>query len=146
MELAELRRERRALAAAVQLHQTTIERFAAPERSWFLFNLSELERGLEDPPAGRPGHLTSSASCFESLADTDIANGRLPKEQQERVTEFARSSLRADPSEWKSEGAAYVYCRVRALPAILRFSQSFDVATGRRAKRLLEEAWSTVRL
>jgi hypothetical protein len=49
---------------------------------------------------------------------------------------FARRSLRRD---WKSEGSAAIYCRCRALPLVISFSENFDPIIEEHLLRILSQ-------
>jgi predicted ATPase len=146
LSLAELSRERRELGDSLKLHEQSLERFWPKDRCWFALEQADTETPREERSDGRPHHLTSSASCYEALADKAPAISKLPPPWVERMAEFARGSLSAPIWTWRSEGAAEVYCRVRALPAILRFTDSLAGSLGKASKTLVEDAWSTVDL
>lgn len=115
MDLADLRKERKAIADIARLHGESVLWFRHPNRPWFRITAAEApkERELR--------HLSSSATCLESLAG-EIRT--LPADLDRHVTEtiqmFAMAALDAPAARWESEGAARVYCRVRTLPVILQ--------------------------
>jgi hypothetical protein len=96
--------------------------------------------------------MTSSASCFESLADREPRfAGELPPDRDDRrwrgiAETFARRALDMQAAEWVSDEAAHVYCRVRTLPAVLRFAPKLKTGTGARnaARDRLVEAFAII--
>jgi hypothetical protein len=110
-----LSRTRARLIEITQLHASSIRGFRHPDRPWF--RVTSDEPISESPAAVR--HLTTTASCIESLAD----NPAVPQlETGDLAAEFGRVALAQKWERWASEGAAKIYCRVRALPAILRLA------------------------
>jgi hypothetical protein len=101
--------------------------------------------------AGRPYRLTSTVTCLESLlegpdstdtADTDFS----PSWTRDALATFMKRSL-AMTEGWQSDGAAWVYCRVRTLGGALRLIDggigSFDDSERDVAYRLLRDAWDS---
>lgn len=152
--LQELIECRQALQVALAIHDASLREFWPAGRPYFVIQTAELGGLKADDGSSRPRHLTSSASCLESLADAHPGsdghfpipdgNGNPPWRDQAR--EYARRALAAPPKDWTSDDAAHVYCRVRALPAILRYAPSMSpgspdaIAAGTR----LEEAFSVI--
>jgi ATPase family associated with various cellular activities (AAA) len=124
MDFNGLRAERQALNDAVLLHEASVAPFRAGDLPWFRLNLSEVA-DPQDPLRVR--HLSTSASCLESLADVpahQVAYADAAKTLGEVVDPFAKGALERRPEAWESEGAAEIYCRVRTLPII--FAQASD--------------------
>lgn len=144
LTLDELAAERRELIDTVKLHQQSLEAFWPKGRSWFALNIAERDNPPAERSDGRPHHLSTSASGYESLTDTAPATSALPEEWRLCAVEFTRQALQAPQHVWRSEGAAEVYCRVRTLPAVLRLADDLADEPGQKARTLLEEAWSTV--
>ncbi|HEX8647327.1 MAG TPA: ATP-binding protein [Thermoleophilaceae bacterium] len=144
LKLAELARERKELRDAVKLHEQSLEQFWPRNHEWFGLDQSERKSPPSDRPDGRPRHLSTSASCYESLADQNLAGAGLPHRWVSHAAAFSIRALEAPAEAWRSEGAAEVYCRVRTLPAVLRFAERLDGELGTAAAKLLEEAWSSV--
>jgi hypothetical protein len=116
--LSEARKEVREFT---RLHRTSILRFKAVDRDWFKVDPNDVDT------SDVVRHLTTTASCVESLADS-LAAGELetdPEKGQPTLgsiaSGFAQNALALPKKSWESEGAAYIYCRVRALPAILEY-------------------------
>jgi len=80
------------------------------------------EENLDD---GELHHPTNTATCLSSLFDCP---------RRYRSTEFKRamtvksgfSAAAFRRKKWESEGSAGVYCRCRAFPAVITFSDTFD--------------------
>jgi ATPase family associated with various cellular activities (AAA) len=144
LTLAELARERRDLSDALKLHDQSLQRFWPEGRCWFALDRSEAEHPRAERPDGRPHHLSSTTSCYESLADRFPATAKLGGPWAERMVSFTRRALDAPKPTWRSEGAAEVYCRVRSLPAILQLTDPLPAELGPSVRDLIVEAWSTV--
>jgi hypothetical protein len=72
----------------------------------------------DDTDTLRLQHLTSSATCLESLLecrDPDVV-----REARGWAGQYSVAALERPDDEWKSEGSARVYCRCRGLPLIVR--------------------------
>ncbi len=117
MDLDELRAQRQALNNDVLLHAASVGAFRAEGQPWFMLKLDEAP--VDDEPVR---HLSTSASCFESLADVpDHQKGY--KEARSTLADtvdgFTVAALERSSVRWQSEGAAEVYSRVRTLPILL---------------------------
>src|SRR5438552_2797041 len=82
------------------------------------------EESLED---GELHHPTATATCLSSLFDCPPRYRTNDFERAETVKAgFSAAAFRR--KKWKSEGSAGVYCRCRALPAVIKFSATFDAS------------------
>jgi hypothetical protein len=99
-----------------------------------------------DAPAPSVRHLTTTASCIESLYELREPDQKSRQDIQRLIDDFAMGALSRPTERWESEEAAYVYCRVRALPAIIDHA-SLGVLEAHASKmaKLLEYAWAEVR-
>lgn len=127
--LSELIERRQALQVTLASHEASLREFWPEGRPYFVIQTAELCGLAQDDGKSRPRHITSSASCLESLADLRPGlRGAFPHTSdgsaswRHHAAEFARRALAAPAQEWTSDEAAHVYCRVRALPAILRYA------------------------
>jgi hypothetical protein len=97
----------------------------------------KLRPGEGDLGRRRVRHLTTTATCLSSLLDCPP---RFRPTEFEVVDPlcitFARRSLRRN---WKSEGSAGIYCRCRALPLVIRYSDTFDGAIEEHLLRILSQ-------
>lgn len=119
MDFETLRVERQALNDAVLLHEASVSRFRADGLPWFRLSLPEQ---VDPEGSARVGHLSTSASCLESLADVpshQVAHQDASRTLGEVVDAFAEGALERPAARWESEGAAEIYCRVRTLPIVL---------------------------
>lgn len=67
MDLSALIERRRALEVALAVHEASLVKFWPGDRP--SFRIETAEKLPPDHGHGKPSHLTSTASCFESLAD-----------------------------------------------------------------------------
>jgi hypothetical protein len=70
-----------------------------------------------DPEGAR--HLSSTATCYSSIEDcpTKLRPEKAVHELMEAARNFATAAM--DRKDWKSDGAADIYCRCRALPFVV---------------------------
>lgn len=113
-----------------RLHSASVAAFAAPGQSWFKIDVDE--------PASteRVRHKTTTASCVESLGDLYAARQESSEELRDLATAFGQNALAQAQGRWESEGAAFVYCRVRTLPAILAYASKDSLES--RSRKLLD--------
>jgi predicted ATPase len=141
LEFDELRQERKALNDIVQLHEASLWRFKHPskERSWFYLTTDEEEDEKE------LRHLSSSASCLESLAD--IPEYMSTRDNEMLAQQFASTALGAPDERWESERAAQVYCRVRTLVPLLTLAPAAALKNANAAiTEKLELVWNQVQV
>ena len=80
-----------------------------------------------DPAKSGVRHLTSSATCIESLLrcpryyyprqeDPNSVRNRI----EAMATKFAEAALARPAVEWKSDDSGHVYCRCRTLPLVIK--------------------------
>lgn len=153
MDFETLRTERREIRDFVSLHEASVLDFVGDgvkevdgrtsyeDCSWF--RLTTDEAATDDKR--RPPHLSTSASCLESLADARTSDSTgLVGDRLKMAQKFSTRALDADPRSWRSEGAADVYCRARTLPAVLAFHSDWSQAQRKNATRLLREIFQVV--
>ncbi len=143
----ELRAARAELGQAVAPHRERLLWFQHPEKPWFIVDerrRSE-ERADASPPEVR--HLSSTATCFESLLDP-LASSTLENVAADgaKLAEFAKQALsRPDDETWSSELAAGIYCRVRTLTPILSLASPTVIGTYKRqVVQLARRVWDQV--
>lgn len=86
----------------------------------------------------RVRHLTTTATCLSSL--NDCPPGLRPNEFTEAEPLFKIFAKRAlTRRRWKSEGSAQIYCRCRALPLVIKFSDSLDPVIEEHVLRILAQ-------
>jgi hypothetical protein len=134
-----LRDTRKAIREFSVRHVASIEAFRDADRPWFKVELDEPDRGSE-----RVQHRTTAATCLESLEDAGSPAGQ--KLIRKIATEFAERVLDESFDNWKSDGAAFVYCRVRTLPAVLHFAPDVALARAERVQEHVSFVWRNVSL
>ncbi|MGA2328163.1 MAG: ATP-binding protein [Bryobacteraceae bacterium] len=118
MDFQELAKQRHALQEFCQLHAASLLCFRS-DRS---FKLAITENDLTGPAR----HLTTTATCIESLLDCPSRYRVGVADPEELARGFAHDALARPGREWTSEGSAKIYCRCRALPLVVRHLASFD--------------------
>ncbi len=118
LSFEELTEARRSLQSFCLLHIPSLLKL----QSGISFKLFPSEEDLSNEEAR---HLTTSATCYNSLFDCP---DRFLTTEAERVKElrstFAERALLRPSAKWTSEGSAGVYCRCRALPTVISSSAS----------------------
>jgi hypothetical protein len=127
----ELCAEREALRNYVLVHAKSLRAFKQENRPWYRRQQSEDKGGGGE---SKVRHLTTTASCLESLSHVPAyenddppppcpRNAKDVRSELEQVTkEFATAALQLKEHEWKSENQRLVYTRVRTLPVILHLA------------------------
>jgi hypothetical protein len=88
------------------------------------FKLNTLEPKL---PPRKARHLSSSATCFESLLECpSILRSPRCIDVLKLARNFARSALRRPAKEWTSDGSARIYCRCRTLPLVVKHLSAYQ--------------------
>lgn len=147
--------ERDALRNYVLVHASSLGAFSEEGKPWFR------RQEQADPP--KPGrvvrHLTTTASCLESLYDVPLYESDDPpapcpsdwqdvgERRQSFMKDFVETLLSADLTEWKTEDEDLIYTRVRTLPVLLSLAPveilgPFDT----RLTELLKQVWKTLRV
>src|ERR1700731_4958226 len=85
---------------------------------------------LTEPNLGSEAeHLTSTATCIESLLDCPALF--LPADRvvaiDQLATDFSRSAMRRAHADWRSDEVARIYCRCRTLPLVVYHLPSYQV-------------------
>ena len=129
LSFEELTEARRNLQSFCLLHVPSLLSL----RSGFSFKLFPDEKSLEQ--SRRVRHLTTTATCLSSLLDCPPRFWPTEFESVDSLYgAFANRSLRR---QWKSEGSAQIYCRCRALPLVIRFSNTFNSTIKEHLLRIL---------
>jgi predicted ATPase len=140
LEFAELARKRTELRESTINHVPSVMFFNnAVDRSFFK-TTEDVERG--DPGDGGLHGITTTFTCVESLFDAD---GDGPDHAAAILAAFVPHALAA-PGQWESEGAAKVYCRVRALAPLLQYYEGLTDEQRETVQSLVAEAWTPVSL
>jgi ATPase family associated with various cellular activities (AAA) len=131
LNFEELTDARRSLQSFCLLHVPSLLSL----RSGISFKLFPEERSLKS--SRRVRHITTTATCLSSLLDCPL--GLWPTEFEpvdSLYGAFARRSLRR---KWESERSAQIYCRCRALPLVIRFSETWGSALEGHLLRILAQ-------
>ena len=139
LEFEALREARKTIREYSIRHVASIQSFRDGTRPWFKLEIDEEDLGDE-----KVRHRTTVATCLESLEDSGTDTGR--NLIDDIAPEFARRALEEPFDEWKSDGAAYVYCRVRTLPAIIRLAPDVASEYAEGIREHLDFVWSNVAL
>jgi hypothetical protein len=102
--------QRGALQDFCSLHVSSIEYFAA--QSLPIFRLSDRE-------PDKFKHITSTATCYESLAECPARLRPKAANFEKRGEVFSAEAVELDQDDWKSDESAYIYCRCRGLPYVV---------------------------
>ncbi|WP_155943154.1 ATP-binding protein [Mycobacterium sp. 141] len=103
------------------------------------------------PPRPKPKRLTSTVTCLESLLEApdsseDSDKDFSPAWAHHALVDFMRLAL-TPMSQWESDEAAWVYCRVRTLGGALRLINGgitvFNAEQQATARQFLREAWDS---
>lgn len=92
-------------------HRSSVEFFRSGESFRLDTNEGDLGTALR--------HMTSTATCLESLQDCPDAR------IIDSVKSFVQRALQAEDRAWTSEDSAAIYCRCRALPLMIPHAHSF---------------------
>lgn len=77
-----------------------------------------------DLPSNRAHHLSSSATCHESLIDYSQRPLARSEDTTKNARDFVELALQRPASEWTSDGSAPIYCRCRTLPLVISIVES----------------------
>jgi len=166
LSLDDLRSVRDALQEFCRLDAASIWKFHVAENSWFGLSLNDSAHQETDANK-HVAHLTTTLTCLEALGDRPVSDADIQLLSQLSTVQALGSDVSIDaspvhkqyvvtrryadlalqyPGEWRSDGAAFVYCRVRTLGALLRLLPSDDPILTSRAEQirlLLAQAWSS---
>lgn len=162
LDFGQLRTARTELGDFTLRHELSIRHFRNEHAAWFYLTDDERLQDAEaqhhagaadagahvgpaEPADTSVRHLTTTASCIESMCDLTERSDEQRAEFQKLVDDFAAGALSRDVDAWQSEEAAHVYCKVRALPAILDHASTGLVDPHvDRIKELAEYSWARV--
>lgn len=119
---AELCLERARLRDAVVAHEDSIKWFLHPDKPWFVMEEGKRAKEFSEPGPKPVRHLTTTATCLESLLDPLGPRDSAALPVVEQFAELALTHA-SDEGIWESEEAARIYCRVRALTPIIALAE-----------------------
>ena len=133
-DFADLARDRHLLQEFCKYHIPSLSQF----RSDPSFKLR-----INEVLGGQLRHLTSTATCIESLLDCPP---RLrPSDAVGLAQSFALKALERE--DWKSEDSAAIYCRCRALPLVIRYlGRRYDTCLDQHIGKILQQLEQANRL
>jgi ATPase family associated with various cellular activities (AAA) len=111
-DFTELTLLRRVLQEFCEGHFDSLGAFRFDDGQSFKRNPTE----SPDDTKEKPRHLTSSATCIESLLECP-ATPALESDISAMAQSFAQAAL--EKTEWKSDDSGDVYCRCRTLPLVI---------------------------
>jgi hypothetical protein len=94
-----------------------------------------------DVDGKRVRHITTTNTCYESLLDVADLTTQNAVNDATELLKYSHSALDA-PSEWRSEGAGFAYCRARSLGAITRYASQALTDHPAATAQLLTELWA----
>src|SRR2546421_2058673 len=127
-DFAELARNRRLLQEFCKYHVPSLSRF----RSDPSFRLR-----LKEQLTAELRHLTSTATCIESLLD--CPSQMRPTDAKRMAATFAAKAIDRAAERWQSEESAAIYCRCRALPLVIRFISKYDKRLDEHVSKILRQ-------
>lgn len=148
--------EREELRNYVLVHASSLRSFEEKDQPWFRRE-EQMDGPTDDPRPVR--HLTTTASCLQSLADAPLYDVRDPsppcprdhedlfKWREEKTSDFAAALLgnASDEEMWKTEGQPLVYTPVRTLPVILQLApEELLKEFKQQLKKLAGKVWEAV--
>src|ERR1700761_9395784 len=130
MTFDELAARRRQLQLFCYAHAASLQTF----RSGISYKVTLQEKDLEGFR-----HLTSTATCIESLLKCPAKFRSSNCKPRKEAAEFARTSIERADEDWVSEESARIYCRCRGLPLTIQFLDSFDERIRTHVDRILAQ-------
>src|ERR1039457_7105737 len=83
-------------------------------------------------------HLSSSATCIESLLDCPpIFHAKKDVDVSKLAEQFALSAITRPHDKWKSDESARVYCRCRTLPLIVCYLPKYQNRIEQHLRKIL---------
>lgn len=144
--------ERDSLRNYVLVHASSLRVFEEEGKPWFRRGEKPDSEDTGDRPVR---HVTSTASCLQSLGDVPLYATksppppcpRDPKTLEEwrnaKTEDFTRALLSANDDVWLTEGEPLTYTKVRTLPVILQLARDQTLKEFQpKLKSLLEEVWA----
>jgi hypothetical protein len=145
--------EREQIRNFVLTHPPSLQAFAEPGRPWFRNQVSP-DRAKNPDKTVR--HLTTTASCLQSLFDVPLYSARksppppcphgrelICADRNSLCQGFAEALLSSDEDVWQSEGQKLVYTKVRTLPIILDLADEALLRQfGGKISSLTKDVWA----
>jgi hypothetical protein len=99
------------------------------------FKLVQSEPALK----GAVRHLSSTATCIESLLDCPKEFAPEREESLVLAKEFANAALQVPRDDWLSDGSARIYCRCRSMSLIVEHLPKYQSAIQEHLKYILSQ-------
>jgi len=133
MKFSDLASHRHLLQDFCGLHTPSLLRFKSGSSFKLRITEPDLLDGLRHP--------TTTATCIESLLECpESFRGDVSESAEELAREFAKAALKLPSKRWQSERSASIYCRCRALPLTIRYSDPpLDARIIKHVKRILAQ-------
>jgi hypothetical protein len=151
IEFQALRAERDALRDFVRVHPKSLESFKDDGNPWYR---REEKPDRKVKKGQKVRHLTTTASCLESLAQVPVYEiddppppcpsdcKEIAEERRKTTDAFTEGLLSLDGSEWESESQRLVYSKVRTLPVVLQLASDGVLEPFKdKLAAYLEEVW-----
>jgi hypothetical protein len=138
MDFEALAEERRSVEEMCRKHVPSVLAFKFKDGHSF-----HVSRGVPEPRDEVVHHLTTTATCIESLEDchqTFWPEGGAPREQELDGLRQAFYSGALKREKWVSEDSAPIYCAARALPLFLRCNAEWSEKHSRLVGSILQAA------
>ena len=104
-----------------------------------------LDKIALDPASAH--HLSSSATCYESLLDCPRKFIRQSDPAFSKdAAKFVELALKRPANRWASDGSARIYCRCRTLPLVIKFTKSNSDELAKHINTIFRQLSDTGRL
>src|SRR5260370_5321189 len=134
MNFEDLSAQRRLVQDFCKRHEASVLAFRAQDKKSFKLTIGETV------PTGGLRHLTTTATCIESLmACPERYLSRPASEYASDAKEFANAAIERKAEDWKSEDSAHIYCRCRGLPITINHLNGYDPRIAQHVKRILRQ-------
>ncbi|HKW62018.1 MAG TPA: hypothetical protein VJN89_05685 [Candidatus Acidoferrum sp.] len=132
----ELAESRYLLQQFCKLHFPSIEYFSAGLS--FAVHREEVESGQLAGDQAR--HLTSSATCYNSLLECPQRYRPEDSRDIKKSSEsYAKAALKRGQPDWTSDGSAPIYCRCRTLPFVIANISEWDACIDSHIRTILDQ-------
>jgi ATPase family protein associated with various cellular activities (AAA) len=155
VEFQVLRAERDALRDFVRIHPKSLEAFKDGGNPWYRREEKHDQKAKKDV---KVRHLTTTASCLESLAQVPVYEvddppppcpsdcEEIEKARAKTTDAFAERLLGLDGDKWESENQRLVYSKVRTLPVVLQLASDGVLEPFKdKLATFLDEVWEDLK-
>jgi hypothetical protein len=131
MNFDELAAQRRLLQDFCSRHQASLLAFQRKDGKGFKLTTDE--------PEHHRVHLTTTATCIESLLSCPARYAPAKHDPERAAKEFAQTAIDRPPDDWMSERSANIYCRCRGLPLTIKCLNNYDDRLNDHIRRILRQ-------